>query len=189
MSYKSAWDALDAMNNLAGSPLVESSIGGRHGGGTRLTDWGRRLVALFRVLERHYQGTLDLLAEGLEAAETSDPAELRALLRRMTLRTSARNRLVGTLVELRIDEPRALATLALAAGPRVAVALTADSARELGLAVGGEVYALIKASSVVLGTDPSPRISAANRLWGEVSRIHEGTGDAEVTLILAGGWT
>ncbi|WP_129559352.1 winged helix-turn-helix domain-containing protein, partial [Bordetella pertussis] len=38
MSYKGAWDAIDAMNNLAGEPLVLRSAGGRGGGGTRLTD-------------------------------------------------------------------------------------------------------------------------------------------------------
>ncbi|CCJ48930.1 TOBE domain-containing protein [Bordetella parapertussis] len=34
MSYKDAWDAIDAMNNLAGEPLVLRSAGGRGGGGT-----------------------------------------------------------------------------------------------------------------------------------------------------------
>ena len=51
MSYKAAWDALDAMNNLADSPLVESAVGGRHGGGTHLTDFGHRLITLYRAVE------------------------------------------------------------------------------------------------------------------------------------------
>ena len=29
MSYKGAWDAIDAMNNLAGEPLVLRAAGGR----------------------------------------------------------------------------------------------------------------------------------------------------------------
>lgn len=29
LSYKAAWDAIDEMNNLAGQPLVERSVGGR----------------------------------------------------------------------------------------------------------------------------------------------------------------
>ena len=33
LSYKAAWDAVDAMNNLADRPLVERSTGGRAGGG------------------------------------------------------------------------------------------------------------------------------------------------------------
>src|SRR5512144_269203 len=35
VSYKTAWDAVDAMNNVAGSPLVSRSVGGRGGGGAR----------------------------------------------------------------------------------------------------------------------------------------------------------
>jgi molybdenum-dependent DNA-binding transcriptional regulator ModE len=31
LSYKAAWDAVDAMNNLAEAPLVERSVGGKHG--------------------------------------------------------------------------------------------------------------------------------------------------------------
>jgi molybdate transport repressor ModE-like protein len=47
MSYKAAWDAIDAMNNLAGEPLVERLAGGKGGGGTRLTARGEQLVANF----------------------------------------------------------------------------------------------------------------------------------------------
>ena len=31
LSYKAAWDALDSMNNLAETPLVVRTTGGRHG--------------------------------------------------------------------------------------------------------------------------------------------------------------
>ena len=37
MSYKTAWDAVDAMNSSSDQPLVERAAGGRGGGGTRLT--------------------------------------------------------------------------------------------------------------------------------------------------------
>ncbi|HRJ61773.1 MAG TPA: LysR family transcriptional regulator, partial [Azospirillaceae bacterium] len=33
LSYKAAWDAVDAMNNLFGRPLVGAQTGGRKGGG------------------------------------------------------------------------------------------------------------------------------------------------------------
>ncbi|MEZ5579956.1 MAG: LysR family transcriptional regulator [Candidatus Competibacteraceae bacterium] len=38
MSYKTAWDAVEAMNNLADRPLVVRATGGKGGGGTQLTD-------------------------------------------------------------------------------------------------------------------------------------------------------
>ena len=59
LSYKAAWDAVDAMNNLADQPLVVRSTGGKHGGGTLLTDHGRKVVALYRALETEYQAALD----------------------------------------------------------------------------------------------------------------------------------
>src|SRR3569832_2859279 len=44
LSYKAAWDAGDAMNNLAGEALVERSSGGRGGGETRQAARGRQQV-------------------------------------------------------------------------------------------------------------------------------------------------
>src|ERR1700741_1015467 len=51
LSYKAAWDAIEAMNNLSDRPLVERSVGGKGGGGTRLTARGTQLVATFREVE------------------------------------------------------------------------------------------------------------------------------------------
>ena len=59
LSYKAAWDAIDNMNNLAEQPLVLRSAGGRQGGGTQLTAYGKKVVALYRALEAEYQAALD----------------------------------------------------------------------------------------------------------------------------------
>ncbi len=59
MSYKSAWDAVDAMNNAMGAPVVESASGGSRGGGSRLTDAGRRLILEFQSLEERHRQWLD----------------------------------------------------------------------------------------------------------------------------------
>ncbi len=56
MSYKAAWDAVDAMNNVMGTPVIESAIGGSKGGGSHLTDAGKRLIAEYASLDaRHRQ--------------------------------------------------------------------------------------------------------------------------------------
>jgi len=57
------------------------------------------------------------------------------------------------------------------------------------LAIGSEVIALIKASSLLLLTDETLRISARNRLWGTVQRIVDGPVNASVTLDLGNGRT
>lgn len=55
MSYKRAWDLVDAVNKLLGTTMVEASTGGYRGGGAVLTDAGRNLVADYRAIERAAQ--------------------------------------------------------------------------------------------------------------------------------------
>ncbi len=52
MSYRRAWELVDALNKLLGVPVVEASTGGYRGGGALLTDQGRQLVADYRAIER-----------------------------------------------------------------------------------------------------------------------------------------
>jgi molybdate transport system regulatory protein len=52
MSYKRAWDLVDALNKIVGAPVVDASPGGHRGGGALLTDAGRSLVADYRAIER-----------------------------------------------------------------------------------------------------------------------------------------
>ena len=52
MSYRRAWDLVDALNRLLGTAVVEASPGGYRGGGATLTDAGRGLVADYRAIER-----------------------------------------------------------------------------------------------------------------------------------------
>ena len=52
MSYKRAWDLVDALNRMVGRPVVEAMTGGYRGGGAVLTDTGRGLVSDYRAIER-----------------------------------------------------------------------------------------------------------------------------------------
>lgn len=58
MSYKAAWDTLNRMQALAREPLVIRVIGGDKGGGTTLTAYGRRIVALYRLAEHDCQAAV-----------------------------------------------------------------------------------------------------------------------------------
>jgi molybdate transport system regulatory protein len=51
MSYRRAWWHVETMNRLAKSPLVETAVGGKGGGGTRLTPEGEAAVRLYRTLD------------------------------------------------------------------------------------------------------------------------------------------
>ncbi len=187
LSYKAAWDAVDAMNNLAEQPLVERSTGGRKGGGTQLTDHGRRVVALYRAMQAESQRGVDRAAALLGQLPEGDMASFQRLLRRLALRTSARNQFAGTVSALNRGPVDVEVIVRLDDRLDLAAVVTRDSARLLGLQVGREVVALVKASSVMLVVDEHLRISARNRYWGEVSRIVEGPVTAEVTLDLGAG--
>ena len=184
ISYKTAWDAVDEMNNLAEQPLVASTIGGRQGGGTRLTEYGAQLVAMYRALAEEYQEALDRVTQRLGTAGPADVDSFRTLLRRMSMRTSARNRFVGKVVGLRADDVDYEVELRLPNGSPLTAIITRESADNLRIAIGGEVHALVKASSIMLLTDPSIRISAQNRMACRVVHIHDSGVSAEVVLAL-----
>lgn len=47
MSYKHAWDLIRSMNSQSALPLVETSTGGKGGGGTKVTESGEKAIAVF----------------------------------------------------------------------------------------------------------------------------------------------
>ncbi len=189
MSYKAAWDAIDAMNNLSEHPLVERSAGGRQGGGTRLTDAGRRLIATYRALQHEQQAALARLPMQAErgAGAVPDARELQLTLRRLAVRSSARNQFVGRIARLTQSRLGAEVVVALDEHTHIAAGVTRASAEALGLAVGAPVLALVKASSVLLGVGDGLRTSARNHLSGTVSRVVAGPISAEVTLAVGAG--
>jgi len=65
MSYKRAWDLVDALNRYFTEPVVHTSKGGIGGGGASLTPWGDEVLALYRRIEARSReaviGELDTL--------------------------------------------------------------------------------------------------------------------------------
>ena len=51
MSYRRAWQLVESLNATFREPVVTTAIGGKRGGGARVTPFGTRLVARFRALE------------------------------------------------------------------------------------------------------------------------------------------
>ncbi len=52
MSYRRAWLLLDEVNRMFATPAVETRLGGKGGGTAQLTPFGRKLVDLYREIER-----------------------------------------------------------------------------------------------------------------------------------------
>ena len=51
MSYRRAWQLVEALNAAFREPVVVTAVGGERGGGARVTPFGTRLVAQFRAME------------------------------------------------------------------------------------------------------------------------------------------
>jgi molybdate transport system regulatory protein len=189
LSYKAAWDAIDAMNNLADQALVLRSTGGKNGGGTLLTDYGRKVVALYRALEAEYQLALDRLAASMNEGQASDLKQFQQLLKRMSMKTSARNQFAGHIVALREGHVDFEVRIKLDDENEIVAVITGDSAEALGLRIGMEISALVKSSSVLLLNDAHVKTTARNQLWGEVIHIHDGPVNSEITLSMKSGKT
>ncbi len=183
LSYKGAWLVLEAACNLATEPLLETAVGGPGGGGTRLTGAAIDLL-------HAWQQTEALHREFVRAQEVrlAQLPALQGLLRRMSMKTTARNQFAGTVTALEIEAGTAQVTIALAAGGEITAAMTGAAARRLKLKKGKEALALVKASAVVLVSDFAGwQLSARNQLAGTVSRIERGAVSSLVVLTLPGG--
>lgn len=60
MSYKKAWELVNSMNIQCKTPIVTGKIGGKDGGGSVLSESGRKLVLQFNQLNKE---TIDFLNE------------------------------------------------------------------------------------------------------------------------------
>lgn len=52
ISYRRAWQLIEAMNKGFATPVLEAATGGRHGGGASLTALGRDVLKRYRRMER-----------------------------------------------------------------------------------------------------------------------------------------
>lgn len=79
MSYRRAWQLVEALNRSFIEPVVLTKVGGGRGGGAAVTDFGRDLVRRFRAME-----------DKASAAIATDLRELSRRLKGPRARRSAR---------------------------------------------------------------------------------------------------
>lgn len=188
LSYKGAWDGVQALNNLFDAPLVVANAGGKAGGAAAVTPRGLAVIRAFRDVEREIGAALSRLEAGLAASEPDAGQGLGDLFWSLGLRTSARNALRGTVRAIKDGAVTARVALDLGDGVEIASIITRRSRAELDLAVGKPALALIKSSFVVLAGDGSPD-EGGNRLAGTVVDREDGHEVCEIVLSLSAGKT
>ena len=163
MSYKAAWEAVNAMNAQSPAPIVERVSGGKGGGGTSLTDRGRELIAIYRRVEAAQWEFFAALGH-----YTDDIDSLRAFTAKSTVRTSARNQLATTVVTIDMTHAGVDVTVRLSWGETMQARITRQSLEELAIEAGTQVWVLFKPSWVFLDVDKTP--SALHGIVRKVDR-------------------
>ncbi|MDX7988324.1 molybdenum-dependent transcriptional regulator [Xenorhabdus sp. 12] len=183
ISYKSAWDAINEMNQLADEILVERATGGKGGGGAQITSYGERLLQLYDLLGKIQQKAFDALNDDSLPLDS-----LLAAISRFSLQTSARNQFFGTIIERDYQDIQQHVRVLLADGTTsIRAALTEQSADRLGLVNGKEVLVLIKAPWITLTKEHVSSSSFDNALSGQINHLDTGAEHSEVILALNGG--
>ncbi len=187
LSYKAAWDAIQAINNLFAEPLVVAQPGGRGGGMASVTGAGLGVIAAFHAIETELEHAVAALERKLGGAG-QPPFD--SLFWSFVMKTSARNAMRGVVTHVVDGAVNAEVALEIAPGVEIVAVITRQSLAHLGLAPGRAAIALIKASSIILAAGgETARTSARNCLRGVVTHLEEGAVNSEVTLELDAGKT
>ncbi|MBL0919280.1 MAG: TOBE domain-containing protein [Hydrogenophaga sp.] len=183
MSYKAAWDAIDTMNQRASQPVVARVIGGRGGGSTQVTEFGRRLIDRFEQVNEAHRRFLHLIEQ-----DAMDLDQEFSLLKVLNMKTSARNQWVGKVTAVRAGAVNDEIEVGLPGGLRLAAIVTRESTEALALRTQLTVIALVKSSAVLLAVDlAGARVSARNQIPGQVLSVTPGSVNAEVVVRAASG--
>ncbi|KIM13150.1 MAG: molybdenum-binding protein [Sulfurovum sp. FS08-3] len=184
MSYKAAWDSIDAMNNLSPQPIVHRSTGGKNGGGTSLTEYGKKVVELYTLLKSEQERFLQTLSREINF----NHLELSSI-RRLSMTISARNQISGTVEHIQKGKVNASVFIKLKSGYTLVSIITNHAVEALDLAQGNLVSAIFKSNNVLIATDSALNISARNKFVGTVVEITQGSINASVKIDLGNGDT
>jgi molybdate transport system regulatory protein len=185
LSYKGAWNAVQALNNLFDAPLVAAAPGGKAGGTAEITPRGREVVAGFRRVEAE----LAALMARLDARSPGSAAGDAALLWSLGMRTSARNALAGSVASVTEGAVNSEVTLTLGEGLSITAIITRRGVDDLDLKPGATALALIKSSFVLLAVGEGLRTSARNQIPGKVAARDDGAVNSEITVDIGAGKT
>lgn len=177
MSYKSAWEAVDSMNNLSPIPIVQKETGGKGGGGTKLTDYGHNLLKTYLILKQEQKKFL----ENLTNMTDMDTGTLKTI-KRFSMQISARNQIQGTVKRVVMGKVNANVVLATKSGHELFSNISKNSVVSMGIKEDEPMIAIFKSSNVLLSTSKDIIISGRNKIEGKIKDIHKDEVNCEVII-------
>ncbi len=135
MSYRYVWNYLQKIEKAIGEPVVETFRGGRSGGGgAELTDVGRGLLAEYKRLETYVEEVMG--EESIKEVKK--------------LKISARNQLKGKITNIDKNGLMAKVKVEITIPAVVTALISKEAAEDLGLKIGDQVEAIVKATEVMI---------------------------------------
>ena len=177
MSYKSAWETIEAMNNLSINPIVQKETGGSGGGGTKLTEYGENLLKTYHLLKEEQKK----FVENLNRIVDINNGTLKTI-RRLSMQISARNQIGGIVESITKSKINAQIDIKLKSGNILTSVITNKATENLDLKVGDDVIAIFKSSTVLLSLDTNLNISARNQLLGKIENINIDEINSEIII-------
>ncbi len=184
LSYKAAWDSIDSMNNMAAKPLVERVVGGKNGGGTRLTVYGNKLINTLEKMESEYERRLSVLMSTVDGFP-----EMQETLSRFSVATTARNQFPGAIVSILKGAVNSEVEISIGIKSPIIAIIPNNAVTDLSLQKGTSVHVVFSSSSVMLSAERSLKISARNQIHGVVNRIEKGAVNSEISVKTENGKT
>jgi molybdate transport system regulatory protein len=135
MSYRYVWSYLQKIEKTLGEPIAKTYRGGKSGGGgAKLTELGKSLLEEYRCVDGYF-------GEVLSDAECWEA---------VGLKISARNRLKGKVLAVEKQGLTAKIKVKITVPAIVTALISREAAEDLGIKVGDEVEAVIKATEVMI---------------------------------------
>lgn len=138
LSYRAAWGRIKKLERRLGKPIVIMKVGGRGGGGSRLTEEGLNLLSEFRKLRKHLFNALEDLDFWAQAS----------------YKLSARNILEAKIVGLHRGDVVSKLSIEVERPVTLTSIITNEAVDDLKLKVGDKVYAIIKSTDVIVAKSP-----------------------------------
>lgn len=180
MSYKTAWEAVDNINNLCPTAVVKKETGGKGGGGAIITEYGKNLIKTYLILHKEHEKFL----ENLTKLTDFDTGNLKSL-KRFTMQISARNQISATIDDIQIDNVNANIILKTKSDQRLVSNISQNSVTTLDLKKGDEIITIFKSNNVMIATNEALGLSARNKIKGTIENLSFSEVSCQVNLKIA----
>ena len=135
MSYRYVWNYIQEIQQTLGEQIIETYKGGKSGGGgAKLTDLGRNLLAEYKQVESYLSKVL------------SDSGKLEV----KGLKLSARNRFKGKVIAVEKGVITAKVKVEVKMPVTVTAVITKEAVEDLGIKEGDEVEAIVKSTEIMI---------------------------------------